>query len=70
MTEPSMPRKVLRIAQVLGVHNDCLISQNPCAECTANINTAFDFHYGDARSEEELWGRILDDMRLDILDEI
>lgn len=68
--DPGMPRKVLRKAQELGVHNDCLISENLCSTCQDNVILAFDFFYADAKDTAELISRILDDFRNDLEAEI
>jgi len=70
MIDPGMPRKVLRKAHQLGVHNDCLISQQPCKACHDNITLAFDFYYGDSKNEAELLERMIEDMRRDLLDDL
>ncbi len=66
MVEHGMPRKVLRLAHQLGLHNDCLISGNLCADCHRNVMEAFEFYYGDSKTEEEVIRRILEDFRADI----
>ena len=70
MVDQGMPRKVLHLARQLGVHNDCIISGNLCAECHKNVMEAFEFFYGDAKTEEEVILRILEDFRKDIEDDL
>lgn len=60
MAEIGMPRKVLRKAQELGVHNDCVVSGNPCDACEVIILRAFDFFYGGESLGEQL-GHIMRD---------
>jgi len=67
--ENSIPRKVLAKAQQLGVHNDCLISGNPCGTCNEHIYLAFDFFYGHLASESDLLAAIVEDFRNDIEEE-
>ncbi len=65
MAEIGMPRKVLRKAHELGVHNDCIASGKPCEQCQAVIVQAFDFYYGDESLGEKL-AHIWRDMREDL----
>lgn len=66
MVDPGMPRKVLAKAQQLGVHNDCLVSENLCPSCSDNVMLAFDFFYADAKSESELLIRLIEDLKADM----
>lgn len=70
MIDPGMPRKVLRKAHQLGVHNDCLVSGNLCSECRSNVMLAFDFFYGDARDESELMAAIIEDFKRDVEEDL
>ncbi len=70
MIDPGIPRKVLRKAHQLGVHNDCLVSGNLCSECHDHVMLAFDFFYGDVRDEAALISAIIEDFRRDMEDEL
>lgn len=60
---PGIPSKVLAKAHQLGVHNDCIVSEKPCLECSDNITLSFDFFYGHHTSEASLLAAIIDDFR-------
>ena len=70
MIDPGMPRKVLRKAHQLGVHNDCLVSGNLCESCHDNVMLAFDFFYGDAKDESELIAAIISDFKADLEEDL
>jgi len=61
-----IPRKVLKKAHQLGVHNDCIISQKPCTQCSDRITLAFDFYYAHCTTEHEMLTAIVADFRDDI----
>lgn len=67
--QPPMPRKVLRDAHMLGVHNDCLVSQDPCSQCAHRITLAFDRHYGHCANEHEVLGEIIADLAIENLED-
>jgi hypothetical protein len=64
-----MPRKVLRSAHTLGVHNDCLVGSDPCARCAHKINLAFDHHYGHCANETEMLGEIIADFAIESMED-
>ena len=68
--EPGIPKKVLRKAHQLGVHNDCIVSGKPCAACSDSIGLAFDFFYAHCENEQELMTAIIEDFRSDLEDDI
>ena len=70
VVDPGMPRKVLKKAQQLGVHNDCLVSENLCPACRDNVMLAFDFFYADAKSESELLVRLIEDFKTDMEEDL
>ena len=61
-----MPQKVLRKALALGVHNDCLVTENVCPPCEATIMLAFDFFYSHLPSSDAVMRAILDDLHSDL----
>jgi len=66
--DPGMPRKVLRWAHEHGgVHNDCLISGDPCGSCERVILAAFDHFYGHAANIGEVLSLVIADYRQDLL---
>lgn len=60
-----VPVKVWNMMIRLGMHNDCLVSENLCPACEANWKLAFDHHYADATSLEDLIDRIFADLAKD-----
>lgn len=60
-----MPRKVLQKAHELGVHNDCLVSENLCPLCRDNVTAAFDFFYGSYSCAEDVLAAIIRDFIAD-----
>lgn len=66
---PPMPRKVLRAAHTLGVHNDCLVSNDPCTQCASKITLAFDRHYGHCANEHEMLGEIIADFAIESMED-
>lgn len=56
--DPGMPKSVLRLAQLFGVHNDCLASQIPCDACRESVVAAFDKNYGHLDTVSAVLGAV------------
>jgi hypothetical protein len=65
IAQPGMPQKVLHEAHRRGVHNDCLVSGNPCIACGISITQAFDTFYGHCATEYEMLGEIIADLAIE-----
>jgi hypothetical protein len=67
MTDLGVPRKVLRKAHALGVHNDCLAADafGACQECFTIMMDCFHFFYGYARDMDEFLTLVIDDLNAD-----
>ena len=67
--EPKMPRRVLRLAQKWGVHMDCVVANDPCAQCCRIVTKAFEHFYGDEHDEGAVVIAIVRDFVRDIKEE-
>lgn len=62
MIEQAMPHKVLVWASERGtLHNDCLLSSDPCQDCVVLVLQAFHHFYGHITDPQELLLAIVDD---------
>lgn len=70
-TNNGIPKRVLRKALQLGIHNDCIVAgvTGACDICLANISLAFDFYYGSLGTTEDVMRAILVDLQADEGDE-
>ena len=59
--QPALPRKVIQTAATLGVHNDCILSERPCARCAPLIIQAMDVHYGHLDTAHEVILAVMSD---------
>lgn len=61
------PRKVLRLAASLGVHNDCLVAEvdGACDDCIDTMHLAHYFFYGNLETSEEKLEAIIRDIMQD-----
>lgn len=67
VTTGYIPSKVLRLAQDMGVHVDCMEAdfEGACTGCVSLIHTAFDTFYGEAESANDAFMMILSDIMKD-----
>lgn len=65
LVDVGMPLKVLQMAHSLGMHNDCLISENLCDLCRTNLIEAFDFYYSQLPDLASVLDQIIQDIQLD-----
>ena len=69
--QPTLPRKVFRLAMLAGAHADCLVSgsDHACEACSQIIISVFDRLYGHL-TEEQIYIAVTRDFEEDIVEDL
>lgn len=61
---PGIPRKVLRLAQESGVHNDCLAAglEGSCGACKGIVEDSLASFYSHLPSSKDVLYAVIDDL--------